>query len=100
MFASFKLRLAAYFVVLAVLPLGAAFWGFSSVLERAEEQRVDSRLEAELRAATAAYTRELAGRTDSARRLAQSAPLQRALERRDRAAISRLLRGGRGVRVV
>ncbi len=59
MLASFKHKLAVYFLLLAILPLAAAFWGFSAVTKRAEVRRVDTRLEAELRAVSAAYERQL-----------------------------------------
>src|SRR2546423_14389298 len=55
---SFKLKLVSYFVVLALLPLGAAFWGFHAVLSRSASERVDARLEAGLRAAPTAYQDE------------------------------------------
>ena len=79
MLGSFKHKLAVYFMLLAVAPLTAAFWGFGTVARRAEEQRVDSRLEAELRAVFASYERQadhvkalarnLAGRRDVGRDL-------------------------------
>src|SRR3954471_12519947 len=55
---SFKLKLVSYFVVLALLPLGAAFWGFHAVLSRSATERVDARHEAGLRAALTAYQDE------------------------------------------
>src|SRR5437867_924705 len=42
---SFKVKLVAYFVLLSLLPLTAAFWGFSTVAARAETRRVDARLQ-------------------------------------------------------
>src|SRR2546423_11141057 len=50
MLASFRHKLAVYFLLLAVAPLTAAFWGFGTVTKRAEERRADSRPAAELRA--------------------------------------------------
>ena len=32
---SFKVKLVAYFLLLSLLPLAAAFWGFSTVAARA-----------------------------------------------------------------
>jgi diguanylate cyclase (GGDEF)-like protein len=74
MLGSFKHKLAVYFLLLAVAPLTAAFWGFGTVTKRAEERQVDSRLQAELRAVFASYERQanhvealarnLAGRRD------------------------------------
>ncbi len=79
MLASFKLKLAAYFVLLAVLPLAAAFWGFGAVLTHLEERRVDSRLQAELRAVNATFEHELARATGRAQSLARRPEVQDAL---------------------
>jgi len=98
MFRSFKSRLAAYFVLLAVLPLGAAFWGFSSVARQAELDRVDARLGAELRGALAAYSQGLRTGEARARELAARPELQAALRARHRSALSELVRG-RSIRV-
>jgi diguanylate cyclase (GGDEF)-like protein len=76
MLASFKYKLAAYFLLLAVLPLTAAFWGFGTVARRAEERRVDSRLEAELRAVVASYERQAGAVRARVRRLAGTARIQ------------------------
>ena len=52
---SFKVKLVAYFLLLSLLPLAAAFWGFSTVAARSEARRVDARLQSGLRATLAAY---------------------------------------------
>jgi diguanylate cyclase (GGDEF)-like protein len=80
--ASFKVKLAFYFLLLAVLPLAAALWGFSSVTRRAEERRVDARLGAELRAVVASYHRGLATVDAQARRLARNRSVQQRLARK------------------
>jgi diguanylate cyclase (GGDEF)-like protein len=80
-----------YFLLLSLLPLAAAFWGFSTVAARSETQRVDSRLQAGLRAALAAYEDDLTAADQAAARLARSPAFQRALLRHDRAAVARLL---------
>jgi diguanylate cyclase (GGDEF)-like protein len=90
--ASFKVKLVAYFLLLSLLPLAAAFWGFSTVAARSETQRVDARLQAGLRAALATYQDELVVADNAAASLARSPQFQRALMRRDRAALQRLLR--------
>jgi hypothetical protein len=73
MLGSFRHKLAVYFLLLAVAPLTAAFWGFGTVTKRAEERRADARLEAELRAVFASYERQ-ANRVESlARKLAGAA---------------------------
>lgn len=89
--ASFKVKLVVYFLLLSLLPLAAAFWGFSTVAARSETRRVDARLQAGLRAALATYQDELVAADASAARLARSAAFQRALLKRDRAALKRLL---------
>ena len=91
--ASFKVKLVAYFLLLSLLPLAAAFWGFSTVAARGETRRVDARLQAGLRAGLATYQDELVAADDDAAQLARNLAFQRALVRRDRAAIERLLRG-------
>src|SRR6185436_18117658 len=89
---SFKVKLVAYFLLLSLLPLAAAFYGFSTVAARSETRRVDARMQAELRASLAAYQDELAGADDAATDLARNPAFQRALLRHDRAAIARMLR--------
>ena len=79
MLGSFRHKLAVYFLLLAVAPLTAAFWGFGTVTKRAEERRADAGLEAELRAAFASYERQ-ANRVESlARKLAGRRDVQRGL---------------------
>lgn len=104
---SFKFKLVAYFLLLSLLPLAAAFWGFSTVAARAETRRVDARLQAGLRATIAAYQQELVGADATAESLAGSPAFTRALVARDRGALEALLRtrpnvavvGARGFRV-
>jgi diguanylate cyclase (GGDEF)-like protein len=88
---SFKLKLVVYFVLLALLPLAAAFVGFGAVAQRSETRLADARLEAGLRAAVAAYRTELASSQREASALAGSRLLQQALVERDRDTIARLL---------
>ncbi len=96
---SFKVKLVAYFLLLSLLPLAAAFWGFSTVAARSETRRVDARLQAGLRAALATYQDELVAADEAAARFARSPAFQRALVHRDRAAVQRLLRGRRHLSV-
>ena len=91
--ASFKVKLVAYFLLLSLLPLAAAFWGFSTVAARSETRRVDARLQAGLRAALATYQDGLVDADAAAAQLARSSAFQRALINRDRAALARLLEG-------
>jgi diguanylate cyclase (GGDEF)-like protein len=91
---SFKVKLVAYFVLLSLLPLTAAFWGFATVAARAETGRVDSRLQAGLRATVAAYQEELAAADASAETLARLPVFERALVAGDEHTI-RLMLGRR-----
>src|SRR5437867_4807443 len=79
-------------MLLSLLPLAAAFWGFSTVAARSETRRVDARLQAGLRATLAAYQDELVAADDAAAALARNLAFQRALIRRDRGAIRHLLK--------
>ncbi len=90
---SFKVKLVAYFLLLSLLPLAAAFWGFSTVAAKSETRRVDARLQAGLRATLAAYQEALGSADATAGKLARTPAFQRALFRRDRQALVRILRG-------
>jgi diguanylate cyclase (GGDEF)-like protein len=89
---SFKVKLVVYFLLLSLLPLAAAFWGFSTVAARSETRRVDARLQAGLRATLATYQDELRAGDAAAQRLARDPAFQRALLARDRATLARLLK--------
>jgi diguanylate cyclase (GGDEF)-like protein len=98
--ASFKVKLVLYFLLLSLLPLTAAFWGFSTVASHSETNRVDARLQAGMRAGLAAYQQRLDAAHAVASGLAQRRDFQRALERSDRKALARMLRGLHNVQVV
>ena len=89
---SFKLKLAAYFSLISLLPLAAAFWGFDAVTERAETNRADSVLQVGLRSALATYGDELQRLERSAEAVARDRAFQRALAERDARAVRRALR--------
>src|SRR5436190_7285310 len=95
-FRSFKFKLVVYFVGLSLLPLAAAFYGFTSVAKRSEERRVDARLQAGLRAAVTAYADELQNAQRQAGRLARNRAVQEALRRHDRNALDRIARSAPG----
>ena len=97
---SFKVKLVAYFLLLSLLPLAAAFWGFSTVASRSETRRVDALLQAGLRAAVAGYQDELRAADQEAAALSRNPAFQRALIARDRAKLQRLLLGHRHLTVV
>jgi diguanylate cyclase (GGDEF)-like protein len=96
---SFRLKLVAYFLVVSLLPLGAAGWSLHVVSGRSETRRVDVRLEAGLRAVVAGYKDELSLAGRRANRLAASPRFQQALQERDRPALQRLLAESPGLRL-
>jgi diguanylate cyclase (GGDEF)-like protein len=89
---SFKFRLVAYFVLLAMLPVLAASWAFSKEAARGETSRVDSRLSSALRVAVAAYAEDVAAAADSASALALRPSVQRAFALEDIEALAQLTR--------
>ncbi len=96
---SFKVRLAAYFALMALVPFAAAFQGFDSIAHRSETRRVDAVLQSALRSALVAYADEL-GRTQArAARFAHKRELQRALAARDRAGLARLIASTPNLRI-
>src|SRR5947199_3067179 len=96
---SFKVKLVAYFLLVSLLPLGAAAWGLHAVARRSETRGVDVRLQAGLRAVLASYKDELRSAGDKAAALAHSQTFQRALQRRDPQTLRRLLADAPGVRL-
>jgi diguanylate cyclase (GGDEF)-like protein len=96
---SFKLKLVFYFLLVSVLPLGAAGWALHSIERSSETRRVDVRLEAGLRAVLATYKGQVAAADHRAHVLAADRELQRALLRRDRRQLRRLVAANRGVRL-
>src|SRR5215210_2182052 len=96
---SFKVKLVAYFLLVSLLPLGAAGWGLHAVAGRSETRRVDVRLDAGLRAVRASYKTEVAAAGRRARRLARRPGFQQALQRGDRRTLRALVDARRGVRL-
>jgi diguanylate cyclase (GGDEF)-like protein len=96
---SFRLKLVAYFLLVSLLPLGAAGWGLHAVAGRSETRRVDVRLEAGLRAVIAGYKDELSSAGRRAKGLADSPRFQEALQRGDRRTLQRLLAESPGLRL-
>ncbi len=96
---SFKFKLVGAFLALSVLPLAAAFWGFSAVAERSVTGGVDGRLEAGLNAALAAFNDERERSEQVAERLGRSVEFQTALAARDRAAVAALLASREPLRI-
>ncbi len=90
----------AYFVLLSLVPLAATYWGFSTVAGAGESRQVTLRQEAGLRAALALYAEQADRAQAQAERVARSRPLQRALERRDRRTLRRIVAGTPSLYVV
>ena len=90
----FKVKLVAYFVLLAFVPLAAVFWGFTTIAAQSETRQADARLQASLRAAVGAYESELATAQATASRFASRADVTRALTQHDAEALARLVRPG------
>jgi diguanylate cyclase (GGDEF)-like protein len=88
---SFKLKLVAYFLLVSLLPLGAAAWGLHTVARRSESRGVDVRLEAGLRSVLAGYKDALDRAERNAVKLANNPDFQRALQQPDRATLRSLL---------
>jgi diguanylate cyclase (GGDEF)-like protein len=80
---SFKLKLVVYFLLLSLLPMVAAFWGFTSVAGQSETRRVDARLQAGLRAVLASYQERVDGAQRTATSLAGVSAFQHQLAARD-----------------
>src|SRR3954467_4601992 len=89
---SFKLKLVAYFLLLSLLPMAAAFWGFSSVAGQSETRRVDARLQAGLRASLAAYQERIDAAQANAEGLARNRTFQTDLAHLDVPALVAMLR--------
>jgi diguanylate cyclase (GGDEF)-like protein len=96
---SFKLKLVLWFALLALLPLGVAFYGYDTLAKRSETRRVDAGLEAGLRGAAAAYAARLEAAASAAQRLARDPALQRALRGDDTRTVRRILARVPGARL-
>jgi len=89
---SFKFKLVLYFALLSLLPIAAAFWGFTSVAGQSETRRVDARLQSGLRSALTAYQERVDAAQSSAQLLARNRTFQVELERGDVPDLRTLLR--------
>jgi diguanylate cyclase (GGDEF)-like protein len=96
---SFKVKLVAYFLLLSLLPIAAAFWGFTAVAGQSETRRVDARLQAGLRAALATYQERLDAAQQTASSLARSRTFDIELERSALPEIVYALRGATNVKI-
>jgi diguanylate cyclase (GGDEF)-like protein len=89
---SFKVKLVIYFLLLSLLPIGAAFWGFTQVAGQSETRRVDARIQSGMRALLASYEDRLNAAQQQANAIARSPVFQRDLETRDLSSIEQMLR--------
>jgi diguanylate cyclase (GGDEF)-like protein len=96
---SFKVKLVAYFLLLSLLPIVAAFWGFSSVSGQSETRRVDARLQASLRSVLSSYQERLDAAQQEANALARAPAFQTELRRHDLPALVHLLHDAPNVAV-
>jgi len=97
---SFKVKLVVYFLLLSLLPIAAAYWGFTSVAGQSETRRVDARLQAGLRAALATYQARLDTAQSTAESLARTPSFQEELRTRDSSELRRMLRDVTDIYVV
>ena len=88
---SFKVRLAGYFALIALVPFVAAFQGFHSLADKSETRRADAVLESGLRSALVAYGEDLRGTQRTAAGLARLPSLQRALAKGNRQQVARIV---------
>jgi PAS domain S-box-containing protein len=79
---SARLRLTPYFLLL-VLPLALGVWSFGNYTAGNKRERADAQLEARLAAAEVAYQQEVASAGRTARAVASSPRIQRALQSGD-----------------
>jgi len=96
---SFKVKLVVYFLLLSLLPLAAAFWGFAAVAGQNETRRVDSRIQAGMRAVLAGYQERLTEAASEARVVAQTPAIEDALRVGDTQALVHILRDERNVSI-
>ena len=97
--ASFKVKLVAYFLLLALLPLVAAFWGFTAVAGQNETHKVDGRIQAGMRAALTAYNERINEAASQARVIAQTPAVQDDLRLGDTQALAHILRDAENVSI-
>ena len=88
-FGSFKLRLVAYFVLLALVPLAAVSWAFGKLVESNQTNQADARLDAGVRVAVGEYRREVEDLERTAESLAGTIAVRGKVGPHTRAAIVR-----------
>jgi diguanylate cyclase (GGDEF)-like protein len=96
---SFKVKLVIYFLLLSLLPIAAAFWGFTQVAGQSETQRVDARLQSGMRSLIASYQELLDAAQHQATAIAKTPIFQKELENRDGSGLAQMFRNERNVSV-
>ncbi len=96
---SFKVKLVIYFLLLSLLPIAAAFWGFAQVAGQSETRRVDARLQTGMRSLIASYQELLDAAQHQATGIAKTPIFQKELENRDGSGLARMFRNERNVSV-
>ncbi len=96
---SFRLKLVGYFLLLALIPLAGFFFGFRQVAERSETRLVDARMQAGLRASSAALQETIASAKQPATELAGNLAFVQAVTAQDRETIAKVLRDEPDLRV-
>ncbi len=97
---SFKVKLVVYFLLLSLLPIAAAFWGFASVAGQSETRRVDARLQAGLRSALTAYQERVDAAQNAAQTLARDRTFQVELQKGNVPELREMLRDATDLYVV
>jgi PAS domain S-box-containing protein len=92
-----RIRVAAWAVLLAIVPTVVGVWAIGRQAEQQEEEIADAALGASLRSARSQFDLIVVDAGRRARALADTPAVQRALVRRDAAALRRLSRANRGV---
>src|SRR6185437_5521374 len=95
---SFTIKLVVYFLLLSVLPMVAAFWGFTAVAGQSETRKADARQQAGLRAVLASYQERIDGAQREAVALARLPSLQKQIQVRDLPGVVHVLRNASIVR--
>ncbi len=96
---SFKIKLVVYFLLLSLLPIAAAFWGFSQVAGQSETRRVDARLQTGMRAIVASYQQRLDAAQHEATTIAKDPAFQHDLQTHDLSSLDQMVRNARGVSI-
>jgi diguanylate cyclase (GGDEF)-like protein len=89
---SFRVKLVIYFLLLSLLPIAAAFWGFTQVAGQNETTKVDARIQTGMRSLLASYEDRLNAAQAQATSIARSRSFQRELESHDYASLAQMLR--------